>query len=190
MPNALILHGKPSKERYEDPEQLDPSDSNWIPWVKHRLTISGYETTAVDFPRLYDPDYYDWSDAFERYPVNDQTTIIAHSAGAGFILKWLSEKQVIIPKKLILVAPWEDPNKKYGRNFKCHHRSDVLGKIGQISVLFSSQDDEQTLKSLDYLREHVLPSNTVYRDIPEYGHFLIGNTMDSADFPELIDEIV
>ena len=189
MKNAIILHGKPSKEKFENPDLLDPSDSNWIPWVKHQLTIRGYKAVAPDLPRPYAPEYDAWKKEFERHDVGPDTSLIGHSAGAGFLLKWLSNNpNAPTSARLILVAPWIDPNRKYGYEFICHWRGDLLSKIGQITVFHSSNDDDQARRSLDTIRDHIMPDNAVYRDIPAYGHFLTENTMIGPEFPEILEE--
>jgi hypothetical protein len=83
MRNALIVHGKPSREKFKDPTKLDPSDSNWIPWVKRQMTLRNIFTVAIDMPRPYEPSYPAWQKEFERHDVTPRTSLIGLSAGGA-----------------------------------------------------------------------------------------------------------
>jgi predicted alpha/beta hydrolase family esterase len=192
---AVIVHGKPSREKYEA-SPTDPSDSNWIPWAKHQLHLNGVSTYTPDMPRPFEPDYATWKEEFTRYDeVEGFDAYIGFSAGASFLLRFISEGgEVIAPmgwscEKLILVAPWLDLNKKYGdfSNFEIDPEIDERCSRG-LSVFYSSLDDDQAKASLEVIQA-ALPSAN-YRNIPEYGHFMIGNTMKGPEFPELIKELL
>lgn len=186
--NAILLHGKPKQEKFENPDLLDPSDSHWIPWAKHQLTIHGYFAVAPDLPKPYAPKYSDWEREFERHDINDSTTIIAHSAGAGFILKWLNTHGAARIEKLVMVAPWLDPHRKYRPEFDFAARSNLNRRIGSVIVFYSSLDDEQALASMEMVYREM--PNARYIDIPENGHYMLGNRMETVEFDRLIDEII
>jgi predicted alpha/beta hydrolase family esterase len=186
--NAILLHGKPKQEKYENPDFLDPSDSHWIPWAKHQLNIHGIFSVAPDLPKPYDPKYAAWAREFERHDASRDTTVIAHSAGAGFILKWLNSNGAAELDKLVLVAPWLDPQRKYRPEFDFGFRHNLTRRVGSITVFHSSLDDDQALASLDIVQRE-LPDAT-YIDIPKYGHYMLGNAMESVEFDELIDSVI
>lgn len=188
MKNAIIVHGKPSREKFDNPELLDPSDSNWLPWAKRQLTLRGIFAVTPDMPRPYSPNYSDWKKEFERHDVTPDTILIGHSAGAGFLVRWLSENADTRVRKLALVAPWMDPNKKYGSfmDFKINPSIEARS-LGQIAVFYSSLDDEQALKSVETIAG-ALP-NAHLIDYPAYGHYILGNNMQTNEFPELIKEV-
>ncbi|MDZ7744231.1 MAG: hypothetical protein U5K77_00510 [Candidatus Saccharibacteria bacterium] len=94
--------------------------------------------------------------------------------------------------KLILVAPWTDPNKKYGDFFDTKINPNMAQRcLGGISVFYSSLDDEQAKQSLEVVRQTFDGRDDVeFIDIPDYGHYMLGNTMKTEEFPELIDKIL
>src|SRR5689334_6760566 len=104
MKNAIILHGKPSKERYY--ELSFPASSNyyWIPWLQKQLIIKDIVTATPEVPNNWIADYYVWLKEFERYDVHSETILVGHSCGGGFLLRWLSEHPQIAPTKVVLAA--------------------------------------------------------------------------------------
>ncbi|MBA3758649.1 alpha/beta hydrolase [Candidatus Saccharibacteria bacterium] len=189
MKNAIIVHGKPSREKYESSE-TDPSDSHWIPWAKHQLNIAGIRTVAPDMPVPYYPDYREWEIELDRHkPWQPETSLIGLSAGASLVLRYSSEYEKLRYDKIILVAPWLDIASKYGDfgNFEIDpHLSERC--IGGLAVFYSSKDDDQALASLEVIQA-ALP-NAKYIDIPGYGHYMTGNKMETNEFPELIAEML
>lgn len=188
-PNAILVHGKPNRARYEAPGSLDPSDSHWIPWAKHLLNVAGIRSNAPDMPSPCEPDYPDWFREFNRYDVNEKTILVGLSAGAGFLLRYLSENDDVVVDKLLLVAPWIDPDRNYG-DFGEFVIDPTMQErcVGGIAVFYSSEDDDQVTRSLEMVRA-ALP-RARYRDIPRYGHFMLGNKMTSPEFPELLEELL
>lgn len=186
--NAIILHGKPKREKFESRQSLNPSDSNWLPWAKHQLTLGGIFTVTPDLPVPYQPVYNDWARELERHNINEDTTLVGHSAGAGFALKWLNLNAAKRIDNLVLVAPWLDPHRKYRPEFDMSFRSNLIRRVGNITVFFSSLDDDQASDSLEIVQRE-LP-DAKYIDIPKYGHFMLDNNMDTNEFPELIDELL
>jgi hypothetical protein len=164
--NALLVPGKPTEQRFKSAKELDPSDSNWLPWVKRRLTLRNIFAVAVDMPRPHKPDY-----------------------GAGFLLRWLSENPDINIYKSALVAPWTDPNRKYGDFGDFEIDPNITERcIGGLAVLYDPQDDPQTLASMKIIREK-LPEADVYA-MAGFGHFMIGNDMKGPEFPELVELVL
>lgn len=187
--NAVIVHGKPKIERYLDPEQPKPHEANWLPWAKAHLERAGIPTRVPALPVPYAPQYDAWQTEVGPESITRETTVVGLSAGAGFILRLLSRNSFVRPDKVVLVAPWLDPNRKYGDfgEFKIDPKL-VERCAGGLAVFYSSEDDEQAQKSLEVVRQ-ALPG-AKYIDIPEYGHFMIGNTMTGPEFPELLDEVL
>lgn len=188
MRNAILVHGKPSQKKFENPELLDPSDSNWLPWAKRQLTLRGIFAVAPDMPKPYQPVYEDWVREFERHDVHEETILVGHSAGAGFLVRWMNQRSEVTVAKLVLVAPWLDPNRKYGDLFDFEIDPRLAERcLGGMAIFYSSQDDEQARRSTELLISTIEIAKAI--DIPAYGHFLLNNTMTSMEFPELLDEI-
>jgi len=84
MKTALILHGKPSKEGYYDPNRQSQSNEHWIPWLQHQLLIRDILTQTPELPKPYEPVYKDWLGVFGQFEVNEESILIGHSAGGAF----------------------------------------------------------------------------------------------------------
>lgn len=188
--NAIIVHGKPHKRRYEQNPAYDPSQANWLPWVGDRLREDGHTVAIPSFAEPTNPNYNAWKDQFETHAVDEHTTLIGHSYGAAFLLHWLCERGDLTVGKVALVAPWlYDPDRRYpdaGLDFSISVNVARQALNGMV-VLYSSGDDEKARKSTDIIRA-ALP-DVRYRDLPNHGHFMIGNAMHGPEFPELLEEI-
>lgn len=188
MRNALILHGKPTRERYENPELPKPHEANWLPWIRSELGKRGVATAIPAFPKPYAPDYEKWSELFERYEPDSRSAIVGHSAGAEFALRWLSEHDSARIRQLILVAPWTDTTGKYGDFSNYELDPTIEQRIGSIS-LFNSLDDSQAIQDSVLRLRKALPK-AEYVEFKNHGHFMFGNNMTSKKFPELLARLI
>ena len=80
---------------------------NFLPYLHKSITKKGYYVIVPQFP-IYSLQTYDnWSDILEQYLnlglLSETSTIITHSLGSIFIVKFLKEHNLKI-KKLITVA--------------------------------------------------------------------------------------
>ncbi len=189
MKNVVLLHGKPKRERYQDPTWPKPHVANWFSWLQRELGGAGIPSVAPALPRPYAPDYEANKEVIDRLPIDEETVLIGLSFGAGLILRAMSEDRELIVAKAILVAPWVDPRGNYGDLFDFTVDPSLPERTREgVTVFYSSQDDEQAQTSLEIVSA-ALP-NVTYRDIPSYGHFMLGNTMTTREFPEILPEII
>lgn len=187
MKNAVILHGVCDREEYEGDADPSPSNHHWIPWLQKQLLVRGYDCQTPEMPTPYKPVYAEWRTVMDRFPINEDTTLIGHSAGGGFLLRWLSKHQQPIDK-LILVAPWLDPDRYMGNFLNGAMAPDLLSRVNALHVFYSSDEPvsgvEETVDSITQFypeaRRH---------DFTDRGHFTL-NGMDSLAFPELLKVIV
>jgi len=110
---------------------------------------------------------------------------IGHSCGGGFLVRWLSENK-IKADKLVLVAPWLNPDKteqKLVTNFFDFEIDlTVPERIKEITIITSDNDSPDILKSVEILVGKWLVSNRII--IPGKGHFT-HRDMKTDQFPEL-----
>lgn len=188
MPDVLLLHGKPSRERYEDPEVPMPHEANWFPWMAAELGRRGITAAIPVLPKPFHPEFEAWRQEVERFSVGRETSVVGHSAGAEFALRWLSEEQDVRLAKLVLVAPWADVHGKYGGFSDYELDPGIPERVDEV-VIFNSVDDSAEVNfRAHYLHDHLVPSR--YVEFDNYGHFMLGNNMESVEFPELFDEVV
>lgn len=187
MKTAIIVHGTPSKESYLSREQLSESNRHWIPWLQNQLLIEGYHHCwTPDMPLPYAPDYSLWKEEFERYTLTPQSLVVGHSCGGGFLIRWLSENPIEL-SRLILVAPWLDPDKRKCPDFFNFKIDLAITERMQVH-LFSSDNDDDDIHVSEKRIQEALP-NLHYRQFSNYGHFCYSD-MQTEIFPELLEELL
>jgi predicted alpha/beta hydrolase family esterase len=200
MKNAIILHGMPDKEHYLNSEILQ-QNSHWLPWLKQSLESNNIETSAPEMPHPYAPNYKAWCEVFEQFKINDETILIGHSAGGGFIIRYLAENNISV-NKVILVAPWLDPDKYLeslgcGEFFDFEFDSNVANKIlnqtKSFDVLYSTDDDENILKTIEIIKQNFGANNgdnnakINYHEFTDRGHFTTEPGYNNDTLPEALD---
>ncbi len=188
MTNAVILHGKPSMERYMDPAQPRPHEANWLPWLAQTLGHMGIPTAIPELPKPYEPVYENCINEALKTPITEATLVVGHSMGAGLSVRWMSENPDAYVKKLVLVAPWLDPNRRYGGLFDFVLDPSLIERCaGGIAIFYSSRDGKEAKQSAKMLMS-VFPGAKA-TNLPEYGHFMLGNTMRTNRFPKILNEL-
>jgi len=138
-------------------------------------------------PEAYNSDYEKWSREFARLEVNENTILVGHSCGGGFLLRWLSENQVKI-KKLILVAPWLDPGREKTTDFfDFKIDQHIKERIGEIHLLVSKDDAADILESVAIIKNGI--ADIIYHEFINHGHFCFSD-MKIDKFPELLSYIL
>lgn len=189
MKNAIILHGGPSKEEYYDPEMPSMSNAHWIPWLQGQLLKYEISTATPEVPHSFDRNWKVWSCEVERFEIGPETILVGHSTGAGFFVKYLSIHKELKVGKVILVAPWLDPDREHTKNFFDDFEidPDLVSRTAGITIFSSDNDQASVLKTVRILRDKV--KNIQYREFPGYGHFCIGD-LKSTKFPELLTTVL
>lgn len=187
MNNAIIIHGTCDKEEYFSDKYPSLSNSHWLPWLQKQLLINNIFTQTPEMPEAYSPDYEKWSREFARFEVNEESILIGHSCGGGFLLRWLSENEVKI-KKLVLVAPWLDPKRrKTTAFFDFKIDQNINERIGETHILVSNDDKDDILESVDIIKNKLSGINL--HEFTNYRHFCLSH-MKTDKFPELLNIIV
>jgi predicted alpha/beta hydrolase family esterase len=169
MKTAIIVHGMPSQEEYFDIDFPSPSNSHWLPWLQKQLLCNNVITQTPELPKPYNPVYEDWLHVFEQMKIDEETILIGHSCGAGFLVRWLSENIVKVGK-VVLVAPWLDPTCSLTTGFFTFSLGkDIVSKTNSISLFVSEDDDKEILDSVEKLEKEV--SGLMIQKFSKYGHF-------------------
>lgn len=187
MKNAIIIHGYNDKSEYLDKSRPSPSNDHFIPWLQRQLLLNGIETQTPEMPGFYNPNYEKWKEMLERFDINEDTIIVGHSCGGGFLVRWLSEDDRKVGK-IVLVAPWLDPEKIIDPeffNFKID--PNILLKTKGITILYSTDDCQEILKSIDILKSKLV--SVEFKEFNDKGHFTLKG-LKSNQFPELLDIIL
>lgn len=188
MKTAIILHGMPRKEDYLNPNVDSESNSNWIPWLQQQLNVRGILTQTPEMPEPYNPNYEKYVEVFKQFKLNEDTMLIGHSCGAGFILKYLSENNIKVGK-VVLVAPWINAGREADITMFDSLRLDenLVLKTKGVAIFESSDDEQDVMDSVEVIKNSV--KNIKVTTFENYGHFCFGD-MKTRAFPELLDEVL
>lgn len=188
MKNVVIVHGKPTEERYNNPSLPKPHEANWLPWLGMRLEEVGVSSSILAMPRPFYPEYEAWKAVFETQQVGTDSGAVGHSAGSEFLLRWLSENKKANLAKVALVAPYRDAAGKYGDFSQYELDASLTARVGEL-IIISSLDDSETIQKNAHRLSETLPRSRLI-ELEGYGHFMLGNNMKGPEFPELLDELV
>lgn len=185
MRNAIIVHGMPSKDEYYSPEYPSASNFQWIPWLQKQLLIADIPTATPEMPHAYAPEYAVWNREFERFDITEETLMVGHSCGGGFLVRWLSEHKEIKVDKIVLVAPWIDPDDELKNDFFNFEMDPNLASRAKSITIYNSDDDDQDIQeSVQKIRRTI--ADIQYREFHTCGHF-VGKPFISKGFPELLE---
>lgn len=194
MKNAILVPGRPDKEEYYDPRYPTNSNNHWFPWLSKQLQINDIFAVAIEPPKPYSPRYDVWKSEFEKFNITPETVLVGHSCGGGFLVRWLSENKDKKVGKVVLVAPWLNPENNPISDtadfFDFKIDSDLVSRTAGVTI-FNSDNDHATIhKSVQIIRDSV--NNLEYKEFHNYGHFCIGDlpefNMPTSDFPDLLKE--
>lgn len=186
--NCIIIHGCPShNEKSMDPEKRT-YDKHWIPWIKKELISKNMDVETPLMPEPWKPNYLDWKIQFEKNDINENTILVGHSCGGGFLVRWLGDTGKKV-KKLILVAPaiLHPEEWKPLENLLRFDINENVKKNVDERLIFVSEDDSKGILESVNIFEKELDANVIR--FKEHGHFT-QEDMGKEEFPELLNKII
>lgn len=179
--NCVIIHGCTSVE-----EDITYG-KHWIPWLTKTLNGRGILATAPLMPEPWKPSYEKYKKEFEKQDVNEHTTLIGHSCGAAFLVRWLGDSKRQIDK-LILVAPWKiagenSPKKPF---YEYPIDETITARVRKI-IMFTADNEEDLGKESLRMFHDALDGEVI--ELPGRGHYTEDN-MRTEEFPELLAKVV
>ena len=191
MKNAILVHGWADKKEFYDPQYPTASNSHWFPWLTKQLMIHDIYTVAPEMPKGFYPEYAIWKKELERFDITPDTSLVGHSCGGGFLVRWLSESPEKNVGKVILVAPWlginfsDEPFDDKFFNFEI--RRAIAEQTAGLYIFNSTDDMPAVLESVSILRNKL--ENIQYREFNDKGHFT-KTSLGTEEFPELLEELL
>jgi len=189
MKNAILIHGRPDREEYFEMDFPSPSNAHWFPWLQQQLLRKGVLTQTPEMPEPFKPNYQNWKKEFERYDITPETILVGHSCGGGFLVRWLTENKVGKVGKVVLVAPWinpdDNPVSETGDFFHFEIDPAIASRTSGLTIFSSDNDQDSVQNTVGILKNKV--DNLVIKNFHNYGHFTIGD-MKTTEFPELLEE--
>ncbi len=191
MKNAILIPGRPDKEEYYNLGYPSNSNNHWFPWLTKQLMINDILTVALEIPTPWQPRYGIWKKELERFEITPETILVGHSCGGGFIVRWLSENKDRQVGKVVLVAPWLNPENNPVSDtadfFDFTINPDLVSQTAGVTLFNSSNDQQSIHTSVQIIRDKVKGIN--YKEFQNYGHFCYED-MNTIEFPELLEEIL
>jgi len=185
MKTAIIVHGTADHEEYFDESVPSSSNHHWIPWLQKQLIVRGIHAHTPEIPSAWKPHYPFWQSEFERYAVNEETILVGHSCGGGFLTRWLSQHPQVKVGKVVLVAPWLDPDRRKTTDFfDFEIDPNIAARTNGLTIFHSDNDMKEVADTVQRLR-NVL-KGIDYREFHHYGHFCLVD-MKTPAFPELLE---
>ncbi|MDB4983924.1 MAG: hypothetical protein JWM20_103 [Patescibacteria group bacterium] len=180
MKQTILIHGRPDEDEFLNPNIPSPSNAHWFPWIQKQLAMQGEIAQSLEFPFVdYQPDWNGWVSVIENFKIDPETTLVGNSTGGGFILRYLSENPTLAPVKVILVAPWIDPEHELSNGFFDFTIDEKISERTEIHVFVSDDDMEMILKSFDVIKKKF--PNATYHEYSGREHFC------TPEFPELLE---
>jgi len=188
MRNAIILHGMPSKEEYFNTQSPSQSNKHWFPWVQRQLILHGILAQTPELPEPYDPDYAKWLEVFQQFHVDENTLLIGHSCGGGFLVRWLTENKIKVGK-VVLIAPFIDPDDDEVKSdfFHFEIKPNLSENTAGVCIFYSTDDGQEILTSVDQIIAK--DKAIVIKKFTNKGHFVLEH-MKTEQFPELVEFLV
>lgn len=188
MRNAIILHGLPSRDEYYSEKYPSASNSHWLPWLQKQLLKNDIKADTPEIFNAYAPEYGVFVKEVERFDITPETTLVGHSMGAGFWVRYLTENPDVTVDRLVLVAPWLNIGREYDFDFfEFEVDQKIAERVGTF-VIFSSDNDRKAMQDTVTLLKGKFPE-AVVKDFHNYGHFTL-KSMKTDVFPELLEVIV
>lgn len=182
MKTAILIHGWPDRD-----DEPPFAEKHWFPWIKKKLEENGFSVIMPEMPDAKDPDYSKWKESFERYQINQNTTLVGHSCGGGFLVRWLSENKVKVGK-VALVAPWLDPEGEIDKEFfNFEIDPELIGRTSGLKVIYSSDDFPDIIESINILKSKLRGAE--FQEFSNKGHFVFED-METEEFPELLSNLI
>ena len=138
--------------------------------------------------RAYDPHYDEYVKEVEKSEITKGTTLVGHSSGAGFWIRYLSEHPEVYVDKVVLVAPWINNDKSYDIDLFDFEINPAIVARANSFIIFSSDNDSATTQDSVKVILDILP-NVTHREFHNYGHFTM-KTMKTDAFPELLEAVL
>lgn len=186
MKNVIFIPGTSSKEEYYSEEYPTASNFHFFPWISKQLMIRDIRADVLEIPNSFAPKYELWKKELERFDFNEESILVGHSCGGGFLIRYLSENKHIKLHKVILLAPWVDPENTKENNFFDFEWDLILSKRLNIKLIYSSDDMEDVMKTIEIINSKY--NNLEILEFQNKGHFCLSQIGET--FPELLNEIL
>ncbi len=182
MNRVVVIHGS------ADDAKDKTYDKHWMPWLKKQLYLKNISSEFPRMPKCWNPNYEDYKKVFQKYSIDQSTTLIGHSSGCAFLVRWLGESKQRVDK-LILVAPWKiaAPKDAIRSAFYNYPIDKTINSRVKEIVIFTADNEEEDGKKSGEQFHRALGGKII--NLKGKGHYTLED-MGTEKFPELLEEIL
>ena len=180
--NAVFCHGVLPPDSDWNKNTYNPI-KGWKEWLQ--FILEQEHDIVMQIPRFphahtFMMKYSEWEEIMDSQKINYNTIFIGHSAGAGFILKYMALHPELIIKQILLVAPWIDTGdiNPFGFYKDFDMKNIINQTVNGIDLLVSDNDIPEMIKSYDKIIADISSIRT--HIFLGYGHFVL------PELPEII----
>ena len=184
--NIVFCHGVMDPEQDWNARTYNPT-KGWKYWLQFMAETEHDVIMQIpQFPHGHAllMKYDEWAAIMDRQDSGEDTVLIGHSAGGGFVLKYLAMHPNLRIRQAVLVAPWIDVEnfQPFGFYQGMRLSNDLVVQTKEgIDLMISDDDDSYILGSADKIMKDA-PAVRLHR-FSGRGHFL------SPTLPELLQII-
>lgn len=131
----IIIHGS-----------FGSKDGNWFPWLKEQLEIKGKQVLVPQMPvGVGNQNFENWSEVLDKFDINENTIIVAHSIAPIFVCKYLINNKIKV-KKLVFVCGFnnylgiDDNFDSVNKPMYIDNYRDVKNYCNDITCFYSDND--------------------------------------------------
>lgn len=174
------------------PPEMDWETREYYPgnfehWLQFRVEKHHDIITQIPkFPHAHAlfMKYDEWEKIMDYQDINDGTILIGHSAGGGFVLKYMATHPELKIRQAILVAPWIDTENEQPNGF--YNGFDLNNNIikqtsNGIDIMISDDDMPEIMSSFSKIEQN-MPNIRIHK-FTGRGHFC------TPELPEILDII-
>jgi predicted alpha/beta hydrolase family esterase len=192
--NIVLLHGR-WPEKINDTLIIDiplcnpNNEGNWMGWAKKHLEEKGYSVACPIIKNVWKAPYVEWKKELDKVRVDENTTLVGHSAGGYTLLRYLGESGKRV-KKVILIAPGAPGMNRddglllpFEEEFYSYEiTSRLKEQIKEDVVILVSNDADFILRAVE-IYKNILEPKIIKLESLRHFSFLI------KELPELLKEI-
>ncbi len=179
--NIICCHGVIGPDEDWKAYDMTFGWKNWLQFVVELEHDVIMQTPKFPHAHALLMKYDEWEKIMDKQDINKDTVLIGHSAGGGFVLKYLSTHPEIKVRQVILVAPWIDTEnfQPFGFYKGLKLNNNIVSQTEFGIDLMISDDDMPHIKSSFEKTTSALPKIRVHK-FSGRGHFT------DSELPEIM----
>ncbi len=149
--NMICCHGVMGPDEDYNHRTYNPN-KGWKHWLQFYADLK--HDVIMQMPRFPHAHvllmkYDEWEKIMNTQDINQDTVLIGHSAGGGFVLKYMARHPELKVKQIVLVAPWVDAEdfQPFGFYKDFDLNNSIIDQTDTGIDLMISDDDSSHIKS-------------------------------------------